>query len=130
MRSPSIDPDNPPDLTAAEVAKIMRVTKSTLARYRDKHIGPPWTRTPGGHYRYPVAGLKQFAADQQPGTDTPSTLTPILNWETVGRLRWYPAGVDDDNPEHGGPHEPDPDEYDPSLDYPDALDDTPDQTGT
>jgi len=47
-------------LSRAEVAEIFQVSLSTVTRWaRQARI--PAVRTPGGHYRYPAAPIRQLA---------------------------------------------------------------------
>ena len=80
------DPENPdlPDLKTSEVARIMRLHRSTLARYRSDKVGPPCYQLPGGQWRYPVAGLRRYTAEQERRRGGDGNPPPLLRWKDLG----------------------------------------------
>lgn len=51
-------------LTSREVADILRVSPSTLSRWRDRGDGPPWLDL-GGLPRYALEDLRRWSDDQR-----------------------------------------------------------------
>lgn len=49
----------PEYLTTTETAALLRVSKLTLKRWRDRGEGPPFTRV-GSRFRYPRAALDAY----------------------------------------------------------------------
>lgn len=46
--------------TPAEVAKLLKVSQSTVKRMRTNGTGPAWFRVGDKHIRYPAAGVREY----------------------------------------------------------------------
>jgi excisionase family DNA binding protein len=60
------DTTSPTYLTTAEVAEHLRVSETTLMRWRERNEGPPWQQI-GARIRYDRAGLDAWLASRPSG---------------------------------------------------------------
>jgi excisionase family DNA binding protein len=58
-------------LTVTEVIAVLRVPRSTFYRWRQRRLGPPALRLPGGQLRVRRADLHDWIAGRAESTDDP-----------------------------------------------------------
>ncbi|WP_223357759.1 helix-turn-helix transcriptional regulator [Leifsonia sp. ZF2019] len=63
----SVD-DLPALATVTVLTAFLDVSVATLARWRQKRMGPPWVRVGGSAVRYPREGIREWLAANEHGT--------------------------------------------------------------
>lgn len=114
------DPENPP-LTSTDVARYLGISVRKLFDLRRLGDGPPWQQL-GRRITYRRRDVDRWIREQtQTGGQPPPPSWPVngARWSDFGPVEGVGSfTLDDiDDPDrHGGPHQPDPDDFDPNLD--------------
>lgn len=93
-----LDPNEPTDYSAAQVAARLQTSEKTLSRWRHQGKGPAWRRLNPSVVSYPIALFEQWFADQinytvdQP-KGTPTAVTRITYPEFNAAVERLTDGV-------------------------------------